>query len=121
MYDYNATVVAVHDGDTVKVDVDLGFDAHYVTWIRLVGINAPELATAAGVIARNALTVLLPAGTKVLLQSSKASRPVPADKFGGRWDADLLLTVNAPPLPSVSAWMIANGLAVPWDGKGPKP
>lgn len=42
-YLYRATVVRVVDGDTVDVDIDLGF---YV-WlknqrIRLVGINAPE-------------------------------------------------------------------------------
>lgn len=121
MYDYNAILVAVHDGDTVKVDVDLGFDAHYITWIRLVGINAPELSTPAGLVARDALVALLPPGTRLRLQSSKAASPVPADKYGGRWDGDLYLSTNAPPLPSISSWMVANGYAVAWDGKGTKP
>lgn len=119
MYDYSATVVAVHDGDTVKVDIDLGFDAHYVTWVRLAGINAPELSTPAGLLARNALVGLLPVGTKVLLQSSKVSHPVPADKFGGRWDAELSAVATG--AVTVSGWMVVNGYAVTWDGKGPKP
>jgi hypothetical protein len=43
MYDYQCTIVRVVDGDTVDVDIDLGFD----TWrrgerIRLYGIDTPE-------------------------------------------------------------------------------
>lgn len=117
MFDYNASVVAVHDGDTVKVDVDLGFDAHYVTWIRLLGINAPELATDAGKVSRDALVGLLPVGTKVLVLSTKSAHAVMADKYGGRWDGELVLADAR----SVSAWMVDGGFAVPWDGKGPKP
>jgi endonuclease YncB( thermonuclease family) len=46
MYEYKATVVKVVDGDTVDVDIDLGFD----TWlhnqrIRLYGIDTPECRT----------------------------------------------------------------------------
>lgn len=33
----------VHDGDTVKVLVDLGFDARIEKWIRLAGVRAPEV------------------------------------------------------------------------------
>jgi endonuclease YncB( thermonuclease family) len=43
MYEYNCTIVRVVDGDTVDVDIDLGFD----TWIhgeriRLYGVDTPE-------------------------------------------------------------------------------
>ena len=43
MYDYQCTIVRVVDGDTVDVDIDLGFD----TWrrgerIRLYGVDTPE-------------------------------------------------------------------------------
>jgi endonuclease YncB( thermonuclease family) len=31
MYEYNCTIVRVVDGDTVDVDVDLGFD-HLASW-----------------------------------------------------------------------------------------
>mgnify|MGYP003133578879 FL=1 len=44
MYEYFAKVVKVYDGDTITVDIDLGFGV----WmrkqkIRLVGINTPEV------------------------------------------------------------------------------
>lgn len=46
MYEYRAKVVRVIDGDTIIVDIDLGFN----TWlknqsIRLEGINTPEVRT----------------------------------------------------------------------------
>ena len=46
MYEYKCVVRRIVDGDTVDVDIDLGFD----TWIfnqriRLAGINAPEIRT----------------------------------------------------------------------------
>mgnify|MGYP002621630961 FL=1 len=46
MYEYKATIIKVVDGDTVDVDIDLGFD----TWlhnqrIRLYGIDTPECRT----------------------------------------------------------------------------
>ena len=60
MYEYKATIVRVVDGDTVDVDIDLGFD----TWlhnqrIRLYGIDTPECRTrnkrekAHGLLAKN--------------------------------------------------------------------
>jgi endonuclease YncB( thermonuclease family) len=42
-----ATVIDVHDGDTVRVEVDLGFDALRRIWIRLLGVRAPELKAGA--------------------------------------------------------------------------
>lgn len=44
LYHYKADVVSVYDGDTIRVDIDLGCN----TWlrnepIRLYGINTPEL------------------------------------------------------------------------------
>lgn len=44
MYIYKAIVVSVYDGDTIRVDIDLGFGI----WkknepIRLYGIDAPEI------------------------------------------------------------------------------
>jgi micrococcal nuclease len=46
VYEYKATIVKVVDGDTVDVDIDLGFD----TWlhnqrIRLYGVDTPECRT----------------------------------------------------------------------------
>ena len=44
MYEYRAFVRRVYDGDTVTVDIDLGFDVVLRNQkIRLVRINAPEV------------------------------------------------------------------------------
>lgn len=54
-----ARVVDVHDGDTLKLDVDLGFSTHYYPWIRLRGVRAPELHEPAGPQARQELEAWL--------------------------------------------------------------
>jgi len=44
MYEYRAFVRKVYDGDTITVDIDLGFDVVLRGQkIRLLGINAPEV------------------------------------------------------------------------------
>lgn len=42
MYDYNATLVRVIDGDTVILDFDLGLSTHRHASVRLAGIDAIE-------------------------------------------------------------------------------
>jgi endonuclease YncB( thermonuclease family) len=43
MYEYNCRIVRVVDGDTVDVDIDLGFN-HWIhdERIRLFGVDCPE-------------------------------------------------------------------------------
>jgi micrococcal nuclease len=43
MYYYNSRVEKVIDGDTVRLDIDLGFTVHWKSNCRLYGINTPEL------------------------------------------------------------------------------
>ena len=45
MFEYNATIVRVVDGDTVDALVDLGFDTWKKVRIRMHGMNAPESRT----------------------------------------------------------------------------
>ena len=46
MYEYKATIIKVVDGDTVDVDIDLGFDVWLRNQrIRLFGIDCPESRT----------------------------------------------------------------------------
>ena len=59
MYEYNATLVRVVDGDTIDVMVDLGFDIHHKARLRLARINAPELNTSEGQVSRFGLLTLL--------------------------------------------------------------
>ena len=45
MYEYNAQVLRVVDGDTVDVLIDCGFSTFRKERVRLYGINAPESRT----------------------------------------------------------------------------
>ncbi len=42
MYEYSATLVRIVDGDTVVLEVDLGFRTYSQQSFRLVGYDAPE-------------------------------------------------------------------------------
>lgn len=45
-YEYNAKVTEVVDGDTIVVDIDLGFDVIFTKQkVRLLGIDTPESRT----------------------------------------------------------------------------
>jgi endonuclease YncB( thermonuclease family) len=52
MYQYKAQVKAVIDADTIDVLVDLGFGVHTMQRLRLYGIDAPEMRSEAGKIAK---------------------------------------------------------------------
>lgn len=47
-----ARLVDIHDGDTVRLDVDQGFSVHSYQWIRLLDVWAPELNEEGGPEAR---------------------------------------------------------------------
>lgn len=67
MYEYRAYVRKVYDGDSITVDIDLGFDiVLHNQKIRLLRINAPEVRGQER-----------PAGLK--------SRDVLRDKIGSKW------------------------------------
>ena len=75
---HTATVTSVHDGDTIRCDIEVGtlmFADEQLTVVtknrpvRLAGCNAWELSTPAGKAARDNLVSLLPAGTVVTLNT----------------------------------------------------
>ena len=45
VYEYSCQVKRVVDGDTVDVVIDLGFDIHFATRVRLYGMDSPESRT----------------------------------------------------------------------------
>lgn len=45
MYEYDCRVTRVLDGDTVAVELSLGFRMWFYSTVRLAGIQAPELKT----------------------------------------------------------------------------
>lgn len=113
----NATVLKVLDGDTVVLDVDLGYFDHIHVPHRLYGINAPEKASASGKAALAHLQDLLPVGTKVVIRSTKPKQDgIASDKYGGRFLCHLYLGDLY-----VNDHLVDSGFAKHWDGKGEKP
>jgi len=45
MYEYNAKLIRVIDGDTIDCSIDLGFNINVNERVRLKGINTPETRT----------------------------------------------------------------------------
>jgi|TARA_R100000988_G_scaffold51677_1_gene25351 micrococcal nuclease len=75
-YVFQATVLKIIDGDTIDVDVDLGWDISVVNQrIRLFGIDCPESRTRNleekkyGLLAKEFVQEFLPIGSEVLLRT----------------------------------------------------
>ena len=85
MYEYKSRVIKVVDGDTIDVDIDLGFDIILSNQrIRLAGIDTPESRTRDleekkfGLLAKEMVESYCPVGSTVTLRTSKDER----GKFG---------------------------------------
>ena len=121
MYEYRALLKSaadVHDGDTITVTLDQGLKEYRVMHIRFFGINAPELATAAGKLARDHLLTLL--GTPPVSLVVRTIKDA-ADKYGERWDGKVWLESAGTwgpdnefvvTTPSLNEQMILDGQAV---------
>lgn len=112
LYVYSAVVVRVVDGDTARADVDLGFGV----WLRnrsfrLLGCNARELPAPGGKEARDHLAALLLPGTAITLRS------VRADKYGDRYDAQIIL----PDGTDLVEQLVRDGWVARWNGRGEPP
>ena len=76
-YNYSATLVRCIDGDSVVLDVDLGFKLHRQhDSYRLGRIDAPEMSTEAGPSSRDALVAMLALSSSLMVTTSTA------DKYG---------------------------------------
>ncbi len=104
MYEYQATVTKVYDGDTITVDFDLGFGIILKKQkIRLLGINTPEVRGAEkadGIISRDALRQRI-LDKQVIIKTSK-------DKKGkyGRWLGEVFVEDE-----NINQWLISEGYA----------
>ncbi len=117
LFIFRATLHRVVDGDTVELDVDLGFSVHRIeTDLRILGLDTPELRgeeKEAGLRSKAALEALLAEGSLVV-QTRKA--PPSADSFG-RYLAQIW--VHRPDGTSfdVAEAMISGGYGVPYVGR----
>lgn len=109
IYEYRATVDRVVDGDTVWLNVDLGFRVIVRVDFRLWGINTPEvvgLTRQEGLAAKAELTRLLSLGPLVVT----TTKPESTDKYG-RWLATILVSTPEGPL-NVNEALVTGGFAV---------
>lgn len=100
-----ATVIRVHDGDTLTAQLDLGWKIiHYVT-VRVAHIDAPELSTPEGQAASDFAKTLLLVGTNLVLTSHML------DKYGRS-----LASLELPSGKDFGVEMLAAGDAKPYEG-----
>ena len=113
MYEYECKISRVVDGDTVDVDIDLGFG----TWrcserIRLYGVDTPECRTrnaeekAAGLLAKKFVQEALHVGGTYKLQTREKG------KFGR-----FLGVIFVSDKTSINTALVTEHLAVPYHGQ----
>lgn len=114
MYEYRCKILRVVDGDTVDVDIDLGFGVWiHKERVRIMGIDTPESRTrdleekAFGIAAKEHVKYMMPIGSAQIIKTEK-------DKTGkfGRILGDFLIEGKR-----MSEIMIENNHAVPYHGQ----
>jgi micrococcal nuclease len=116
MFEYGCKIVKVIDGDTVDVDIDLGFGIWiHKERIRLWGIDTPESRTRDleekkyGLLAKQKVEEWLPLDSMQVLITQKDK----AGKFGrilGQFKID-------DPLLTLNTWMVHNHFAAEYYGQ----
>ena len=80
MYTYKAKLDRVIDGDTIDVNIDLGFDIQIKKRVRFAGINSPESRTrdleekARGLAAKDRVKAVLAENDTFTLQSNEIGK-----------------------------------------------
>lgn len=112
-FTYKAVILKIVDGDTIDVEIDLGFHAFTKQRMRLCNIDTFEkndkdpLKRALALKATNRVIELIPVGSIVILESFKQ------DKYG-RFLAEVY-SISSPSI-SVNAILVEENLAVPYFG-----
>ena len=120
MHEYRCKIVKVIDGDTVDVDIDLGFGI----WmkkerIRLYGIDTPESRTRDkeekkyGLIAKDAVLSYLPLDSIQTLKTQKDK----VGKFGRILGEFIIYDAFTDRQTTLNEWMIDHHLAVEYHGQ----
>ena len=86
MYEYRVKkVLKVVDGDTIDVDIDLGFDISFTSRVRLAGIDTPESRTtnkmekALGLESKKKLGDLIASAKTIVIKTEKMNS---SEKYG---------------------------------------
>lgn len=106
LFFYESFVRSIVDGDTIRVDIDLGFNIWSMnSSVRLAGLDAPELRgeeRPEGLKSKDWLISQIPVGTRIFIQTTKDSR----EKYG-RYLATIYLIDGT----NLNDLMIASGFA----------
>jgi|TARA_R110002126_G_scaffold285040_1_gene435126 micrococcal nuclease len=112
---YNATVVRIVDGDTIRLDIDLGFDIILKNQsVRLYKVDTPECRTrdlkekAAGLLAKVVVQNLIAVGERVFIRTKLDTK----GKFGR-----LLGTIITADNLNINEHLIDNNYAVEYYGQ----
>lgn len=112
IYDYACQLVRVTDGDTVVVDIDLGFRMRAIMPIRLLGIDTAEMSTVKGKATRQWVIEWFEAHPALRVMTLKDP-----EKYG-RW-LGIIHPEDGDGIPLNDA-LITAGLAAKYDGHGPR-
>lgn len=108
LYTYRATVTKVYDGDTITVDIDLGFGVVMREQsVRLLGIDAPELRGEErqhGLASRSFVADRLSIGSVVVIKTVKDKKEKYGRYLGTVFYGDDLKNLNEE--------LLQNGLAL---------
>ena len=120
VYEYSCKIVRVVDGDTVDVDIDLGFGMWmHKERIRLHGIDTPESRTRDleekkfGLLAKEQVEHFLPKGSIQTLVTVKDK----AGKFGRILGKFKIKDHQYPTPTTINEWMIRHHPAAPYFGQ----
>tara|TARA_E500000305_G_C3945424_1_gene199584 strand:- start:456 stop:794 length:339 start_codon:yes stop_codon:yes gene_type:complete len=107
MYEYTATVIKVYDGDTITVNIDLGFGITLnKQTLRLYGINTPEVRGESKEEGKRVRDILRQRilGKIITIKTKK-------DKKGkyGRWLATIIHDGE-----NLNEWLLNEGFAIPY-------
>lgn len=92
-----ATVLRIVDGDTIRLELDLGWRITLTANCRIIGINAPEMDTPEGKAAKAYAATLLPIDAEVEFVSTaldKYGRPLGHLHRNGLDFGSLMLTAG---------------------------
>ena len=117
MYQYKCKILKVLDGDTVDIDLDLGFKIVLANQrVRMAGVDTPESRTSIaeekvrGQLSKKKLAEKLPIGSWQIIETQKPDSN--DDKFGRILGVFILEDGTR-----VNDWLIQNNYAVPYKGE----
>jgi micrococcal nuclease len=116
MYQYKCKINKVLDGDTVDIDLDLGFNIVLANQrVRMAGVDTPESRTTnkeekpRGILSKKKLAEKLPVGSWQIIETQRSDNN--DDKFGRILGVFILEDGT-----KLNDWLIKNNYAVPYKG-----